>query len=111
MNLHQHVFLYSTQVGELDGEVAQAAAVADVLSLRAAQVELEAEASSGGLWDDPSKAASVMERLGNVKEEIADVEALASKLEDLKLGLELLEMEVRDGPLSVLPISENIRFC
>ncbi len=82
------------QVGELDGEVVQVRAVADVPSLRASLAQLEAEASAGDLWDDPSKAAAVMEAMGNTKEEIAAAEALAAQLEDVKLGLELLEMEV-----------------
>lgn len=83
------------QVGELDSEVVQAREVADVPSLRASLAQLEAEASAGDLWDDPSKAAAVMEAMGNTKEEIAAAEALAAQLEDVKLGLELLEMEVK----------------
>ena len=47
--------MLALQVGELNGEVAQAQAVADVPALRAALAELEAQAAAGNLWDDPSK--------------------------------------------------------
>ena len=53
-----------------------------------------------------------MERLGGVREEIAAAEALVNKLEDLNLGLELLELEVGASSRQYLSVDrKTLQMC
>ena len=85
------------QAAELSGEVAEAHKVANVPAVKQKIADLESRAAAGDLWDDPSKAAAVMEQLGSVKDDLATSEGLDAQLEDLQLALELLELEVSFG--------------
>lgn len=67
---------------------------------------LAAYAPTAVAEDGAGVCAQVMEELGAVKEGIAEATALATHLEDLKLSLEILELEVH---LCLLPLPKSQR--
>ena len=71
--------------------------VADLPSLQARLVAVEAEAGAEGLWDRPrAEAQAVMQAAQRLREEVAALQGFQGQVEDLGLALELLEMEAAE---------------
>ena len=69
--------------------------VADVDALRARLAELEEQAASADLWDRRERAQGVLQAVNAAREELAQLDAFHGQMDDLRVALELLEMEVR----------------
>eukprot|EP00208_Stichococcus_sp_RCC1054_P005575 CAMPEP_0206135688 /NCGR_PEP_ID=MMETSP1473-20131121/952_1 /ASSEMBLY_ACC=CAM_ASM_001109 /TAXON_ID=1461547 /ORGANISM="Stichococcus sp, Strain RCC1054" /LENGTH=459 /DNA_ID=CAMNT_0053527705 /DNA_START=372 /DNA_END=1751 /DNA_ORIENTATION=+ len=82
-----------SQVPDFSKQVAAAVAVADGAGLQRSEAALEEEAAAPDLWDDPKKAAEVMERMSAVKAKIADLKKLQDNLDNMQIGVELLGVE------------------
>jgi len=81
------------QLRALDATLASVEAVLNLPKLRDELVDLEAEASSPGLWDDQAHAQVVTSRLSFVQGEIRKAEALRSRVDDLPVMFELADAE------------------
>src|SRR4051794_27698156 len=78
---------------ELDATLRNIEVVLDLDRLRQDRAELESQASTPDLWDDPAKAQVVTSRLSHVQSEINRVEQLRSRLDDAFVLLELAQSE------------------
>jgi len=78
---------------ELDSTLAGVEAVVDLPRLRAELVSLNEAAAAPDLWDDQERAQRTTSRLSWVQNEIARVEALRRRVDDLAVLIELAESE------------------
>ena len=74
--------------------------VLNLPAMRAASVELEAEASAPDLWDDQERAQQVTSRLSFVQGEVRRVETLRRRFDDLPILYELADAEDDAGALA-----------
>ena len=74
--------------------------VLNLPAMRAAIVELEAEASAPDLWDDQERAQQVTSRLSFVQGEVRRVETLRRRFDDLPILYELADAEDEAGALA-----------
>ena len=74
--------------------------VLNLPAMRAAIVELEAEASAPDLWDDQERAQQVTSRLSFVQGEVRRVETLRRRFDDLPILYELADAEDDAGALA-----------
>lgn len=74
--------------------------VLNLPAMRAAIVELEAEASAPDLWDDQERAQQVTSRLSFVQGEVRRVETLRRRFDDLPILYELADAEEDAGALA-----------
>lgn len=88
----------SNELQERLGEVVK---IADVEHARAEVAKLEAQTADETFWDDPRAAQSLLVEVTRLKDEIASVESLKERFEDLQLALELMELEESDASNSV----------
>jgi len=77
----------------LDATLTSVEAVLDLPSLRAELEDLNIRAAAPDLWDDAEKAQQVTSRLSYVQNEIARVESLRSRVDDLGVLIQLAEDE------------------
>jgi peptide chain release factor 2 len=69
----------------------------DLDALRAKVAELEQQASSPNLWDDPAKAQQITSQLSRRQSELRQVTELRQRLDDLEVLHELAEDEADAG--------------
>ncbi|MEC3978962.1 peptide chain release factor 2 [Amycolatopsis sp. H20-H5] len=84
---------------ELAGKLTQVESVMDLESLRAQVAELEAQASSPNLWDDPEAGQQVTSQLSYRQSELRKVSELRQRLDDIGVLYELAEDEHDAGSL------------
>ena len=81
------------QLKVLDATLHNIETVLDLDRMRRDKVDLEAQASTPNLWDDPAAAQKITSRLSHVQGEINKVERLRARLDDAVILLELAEAE------------------
>eukprot|EP00889_Picochlorum_renovo_P006156 jgi/Picre1/33186/NNA_008511.t1 len=71
---------------------------------------LEADAGQDTFWDDPDKAQSVMQTLSNIKEDIKCIDHIDSRIDDLEVAIDLVELEDADeaGMLEAAAIGRDV---
>ncbi|MCK9902597.1 peptide chain release factor 2 [Parafrankia colletiae] len=79
----------SEEIKTLDATLAGIETVLDIEGLRRRAQDLEQEAADPDLWSDQVRAQSVTRRLSSVKGDIARVEGLRRRLDDLIAALDL----------------------
>jgi peptide chain release factor 2 len=77
----------------LDATLTSVEAVLDLPSLRVELDNLNTRAAAPDLWDDPEQAQQVTSRLSYVQNEIARVQTLRSRVDDLGVLIQLAEDE------------------
>lgn len=78
---------------ELSTRLEDALNIVDVKALKRHLEVLELEAGKENFWDDKASAQSLLQKMTQVRDEIGLVGDLSAKYEDLKLGIELIELE------------------
>jgi peptide chain release factor 2 len=84
---------FDTELKELAGKLTQVESVIDLAALRAQVADLEQQASSPNLWDDPEAAQKVTSQLSHRQSELRRVTDLRQRLDDLDVLWELAEAE------------------
>ena len=71
---------------------------------------LEADAGQENFWADPDKAQSVMQSLSNIKEDIKCIDHIESRIDDLEVATDLVELEDADeaGMLEAAVIGRDV---
>lgn len=71
---------------------------------------LEADAGQDKFWDDPDKAQSVMQTLSTIKEDIKCIDHIDSRIDDLEVAIDLVELEDADeaGMLEAAAIGRDV---
>ncbi|WP_239311143.1 MULTISPECIES: peptide chain release factor 2 [unclassified Frankia] len=77
------------EIKTLDSTLTGIEAVLDLESLRRRAADLEREAADPDLWSDQNRAQSVTRRLSSARGDIARVEALRRRLDDILAALDL----------------------
>jgi peptide chain release factor 2 len=83
----------ASELGELIGTLASVEAVLDPDAMRNEAESLRERSADPGLWEDPEKAQDVTRRLSYLDSELARLESLHSRLDDVAAGFELAEAE------------------
>lgn len=91
---------YDLEIAEIDATLVSIEKVLDLPKLRAAAIELEAEAGVPDLWNNPENAQKVTSRLSRVQSTIARLEGLRRRVEDMPILLELANGEGDEGALA-----------
>src|SRR5438270_3077217 len=78
---------------ELDATLTSIETVLDVDRMRREVAQLEQQAAVPDLWDDPVSAQRITSRLSRVQAEIARVEGLRRRLDDVAVLYELADSE------------------
>lgn len=84
---------FDAALKDLTGKLAQIESVMDLDALRAQVAELEQQASSPTLWDNPEEAQKVTSQLSHRQSELRRVSELRQRLDDLAVLYELSEAE------------------
>ena len=84
---------FSTEIQHLRSTYRAISAVTDPDALRAQIAELSEEAAAPDLWDDPDRAQEVTSRLSHAQSELARVEKMGERIDDLEALVELGEEE------------------
>ncbi|WP_322767346.1 MULTISPECIES: peptide chain release factor 2 [unclassified Frankia] len=82
------------EIKALDSTLAGIETVLDLESLRRRAADLEREATDPDLWSDQSRAQGVTRRLSSVRGDIARVEALRRRLDDIITALDLADEDL-----------------
>jgi peptide chain release factor 2 len=90
---------YDLEIAAIDATLVSIEKVLDLPKLRAAAIDLEAQAGVPNLWDDPENAQKITSRLSRVQSTIARLEGLRRRVEDMPI---LLELANDDGDESAL---------
>ncbi|MDQ1666350.1 MAG: peptide chain release factor 2 [Actinomycetota bacterium] len=77
------------QLRELDQTLSSIEAVLDLDRMRRDLVDLNEQAAAPDLWDDPERAQKVNSRLSHIQGDLARVESLRRRLDDLGVLFEL----------------------
>ncbi|MEX5637089.1 peptide chain release factor 2 [Parafrankia sp. FMc2] len=93
----------SEEIKTLDATLAGIETVLDIEGLRRRAQELEQEAADPDLWSDQVRAQSVTRRLSSVKGDIARVEGLRRRLDDLIAALDLGDDDLLTEAAADLP--------
>ncbi|WP_020667883.1 peptide chain release factor 2 [Amycolatopsis nigrescens] len=88
---------FETDLKDLAGKLTQVETVMDLDALRAQVAELEEQASSPNLWDDPDAAQKVTSQLSHRQSELRRVVELRQRVDDLSV---LFELAVAEGDAS-----------
>ena len=83
----------SQEIRELRNTFASIREVVNPASLEADVVRLEAEASAPDLWDDTAKAQSITSRLSRAQAQLAKLNSIDSRLEDIEVLIEMANAE------------------
>lgn len=84
---------FSAEIERLEHTYSSIAAVTDPQALRVRIDELSEKAAAPDLWDDPEAAQVVTSALSHAQAELARVEKLGERIEDLQAMVELAEEE------------------
>lgn len=84
---------FDAALKDLTGKLTQIESVMDLDALRAQVAELEQQASSPTLWDNPEEAQKVTSQLSHRQSELRRVSDLRQRLDDLAVLYELSEAE------------------
>jgi peptide chain release factor 2 len=84
---------FETELKDLAGKLTQVESVMDLETLRKDIADLEQQASSPNLWDDPEAAQKVTSQLSHRQTELRRVSELRQRLDDLGVLYELAEAE------------------
>ena len=68
--------------------------LADLDSCSAELGKLEEKSMQSQFWDDPPGAQEVMQRISNLKEQIAEAQQLERMLDDILTAIDLAKLEV-----------------
>jgi peptide chain release factor 2 len=90
---------FDAALKDLTGKLTQIESVMDLDALRAQVAELESQASSPTLWDNPEEAQKVTSQLSHRQSELRRVSDLRSRLDDLGVLYELAEAEGDAGSM------------
>ncbi len=90
---------FDAALRDLTGKLTQIESVMDLDALRAQVADLEAQASSPNLWDDPEAAQKVTSQLSHRQGELRRVSDLRQRLDDLGVLYELAEAEGDAGSM------------
>jgi peptide chain release factor 2 len=77
------------EIKDLDATLAGIETVLDLDGLRRRAGDLEREAADPGLWSDPDRAQQVTRRLSSVRGDVARVEGLRRRLDDVVAAIDL----------------------
>lgn len=91
---------YDLEIAAIDATLVSIEKVLDLPKLRAAAIELEAQAGVPNLWDDPENAQKITSRLSRVQSTIARLEGLRRRVEDMPILLELANDEGDEAALA-----------
>ena len=91
---------FDAALKDLAGKLTQIESVMDLDALRAQVADLEQQASSPTLWDDPEAAQKVTSQLSHRQGELRRVSDLRQRLDDLGVLYELAEAEGDSGSMS-----------
>ncbi|HSU37544.1 MAG TPA: peptide chain release factor 2 [Propionibacteriaceae bacterium] len=94
---------FSAVLAELDQALSSIEAVVDPERKRVEIAELETQVAEPDLWNDPDRAQRVTSRLSSLQSEVDRVVGLRSRLDDLRL---LVEMGQEEGDAASLEESE-----
>ncbi len=81
------------ELKNLDATLSSVEAVLDVDRMKSALAELNEKATAPDLWDDQDKAQEITSRLSHLQTDIARLEGLRRRLDDLPVLFELAEAE------------------
>ena len=70
--------------------------ISNLSSLEKDITQLEEQTSSSDLWDDPSRAQDLVQRLNGAKARLKQTQDLQALLGDVQTAVELAGAEVRD---------------
>ena len=84
---------HASEISELTSKLASIEAVLDPEGMRKEAGELRERSADPALWEDQENAQSVTRRLSFLDAELARLEALHGRLEDLTVMFELAESE------------------
>ena len=84
---------FPTEIQHLRNTYRQISAVTDPDALRAQIAELSEQAAAPDLWDDQDRAQEVTSRLSHAQAELARVEKMGERIEDLEALVELGQEE------------------
>lgn len=90
---------FDAALRDLAGKLTQIESVMDLDALRAQVADLEQQASSPTLWDNPEEAQKVTSQLSHRQGELRRVSDLRQRLDDLGVLYELAEAEGDSGSL------------
>ena len=93
---------FSAEIERLEHTYSSIAAVTDPQALRVRIDELSEKAAAPDLWDDPEAAQVVTSALSHAQAELARVEKLGERIEDLQAMVELAEEEEGDEHEAIL---------
>ena len=91
---------FDAALKDLSGKLGQIESVMDLDALRAQVADLEQQASSPTLWDNPEEAQKVTSQLSHRQSELRRVSELRSRLDDLAVLYELAEAEGDSGSMT-----------
>ena len=91
---------FDAALRDLTGKLTQIESVMDLDALRAQVADLEQQASSPNLWDDPEAAQKVTSQLSHLQGELRRVSDLRQRLDDLGVLYELAEAEGDSGSMA-----------
>ena len=91
---------FDAALKDLSGKLGQIESVMDLDALRAQVADLEQQASSPTLWDNPEEAQKVTSQLSHRQSELRRVSELRSRLDDLAVLYELAEAESDSGSMT-----------
>jgi peptide chain release factor 2 len=84
---------YSARLASLRSTLGDVVAVVDVEGLKARIATLNEQAAAPDLWDDPEAAQKVTSALSHAQSELARVQGVQRRLDDLEVLIELVNME------------------
>jgi peptide chain release factor 2 len=91
---------FDAALRDLTGKLTQIESVMDLDALRAQVADLEQQASSPNLWDDPEAAQKVTSQLSHRQGELRRVSELRQRADDLAVLYELSEAEGDSGSMA-----------
>jgi peptide chain release factor 2 len=91
---------YDLEIAAIDATLVSIEKVLDLPKLRAAAIDLEAQAGVPNLWDDPENAQKITSRLSRVQSTISRLEGLRRRGEDMPILLELANDEGDEAALA-----------
>jgi len=94
---------------EFKSRLADMERLLNIDALRKEITSLESKTYDNSFWDDHKKANKTIQELKRLKNTLSLYETLASKLEDIALAIELMEMEEdEEGVESVIKETDNL---
>jgi len=98
---------FSSEIAQLRTVYESISAVVDPEALRARVAELSDQAAAPDLWDDPEAAQAVTSRLSHAQTDLARVEKMAERIDDLEALVQLGQEEQGDDAAAFLEDAEK----